>query len=186
MYSAEFYIALLIHLVSLIVGLGSVLVIDAFGVLWLTKRVTLVSVVKVANVTQELIWLGWFGLVFSGIPLILIKGSVDNLTLIKLFLVVLVGLNGLFLHHIKKRFQSIVRYHGTVSPRDEFHIGFATLISQVGWWGAVIIGFAHRHIAHRMDWPENPWPYMITSIIVIITTFYAGETIFHGKHKFKA
>lgn len=50
---------LFIHLISLIVGFGSVIVIDTFGFLWLLKKVKLTFVNRVANVTQPLIWIGW-------------------------------------------------------------------------------------------------------------------------------
>src|SRR3989344_2543365 len=99
-----FYIALFIHLSSLIMGFGAVMVIDTFGFLWLLRKVTLETVVKVAHITQMLIWFGWVGLVASGLFLIIAKGYVDNLTQLKLFFVLILGLNGIALHFLKQGF----------------------------------------------------------------------------------
>jgi len=80
MASLSFYIFLFIHLISLIIGFGSVIVIDVFGLLWVLRKVDLKLVDKVAGITQKLIWIGWGGLVLSGIGLISIKGYIDNLS----------------------------------------------------------------------------------------------------------
>jgi hypothetical protein len=102
-----FYIFLFLHLISLIVGFGAVFVIDTFGLLWLVKKVPITRVVSVARITQVLIWIGWAGLVISGTVLISIKHHIDSLTVIKLFFVLLLGLNGLYLHFTKKNFESL-------------------------------------------------------------------------------
>ena len=163
-----FYIFLFIHLVSLITGFGAVIVIDTFGLLWLlkVKGVTLERVNGVAQITQRLIWLGWSGLVFSGIFLITMKGYVDHLTKIKLFFVVMIGLNGVFLHFIKKSMEALGNPND-VPKSIMFRIGLASAISQLGWWGAFTIGFVHRHWRHNIPWPEQ-WPYVILSIFLLI------------------
>ena len=74
-----FYIALFVHIVSLIVGFGSVIVVDFFGLLWIFKKKTLKEVTEVAHVTQFLIWLGWGGLVISGPIMLYIKGYIITL-----------------------------------------------------------------------------------------------------------
>lgn len=107
MDSTHFYIALFAHLVSLIVGFGSVLAIDTFGLLMLLRRQPLSQVKKVANATQVLIWAGWLGMAISGLNLIILKGCADNPTKIKLFFVIMIGLNGVFLHYIKKALDKI-------------------------------------------------------------------------------
>lgn len=160
MATLPFYIFLFIHLISLVVGFGAVIVIDTFGLLWIRKKVSLELVTTVANTTQKLIWLGWSGLVISGIGLIVMKGFVDNLTIIKLFFVAMLGINGIFLHHIKNNLEN-----------RNFRIGLASAVSQLGWWGAIVIGFLHRHWRYEIDWPPNPW--LVIGIIVILITLAA-------------
>ena len=147
-----FYVFLGVHIISLIIGMGAVLVIDTAGVLWLLKKTKLSSVMSMARLTQPLIWIGWSGLVISGSVLLTLKGSVDALTKLKLFLVLMVGLNGFFLHLIKKSMESIKGEH--VPAKLMFKIALASAISQIGWWGAIVIGFLHRHWRHHIDWPS--------------------------------
>lgn len=178
MDTLPFYIFLFIHIVSLITGFGSVIVIDTFGLLWLLKfkKVTLERVNSVAEITQRLIWLGWCGLVCSGIFLITIKGYIDNLTKIKLFFVILVGLNGIFLHYIKKNSIEFASANKLPS-RMMFRVFLATFISQLGWWGAFSIGFVHRHWRHNIPWPEHYVWVMFGILLLIATMAIVGESV---------
>lgn len=176
MNSTTFYIFLFAHLSSLILGFGSVMVIDSFGLLWLAKKVPLSLVSKVANVTQRLIWVGWCGLVISGLGLILMKGYVDNLTQIKIFFVAMIGLNGFFLHYIKKDFEKIPD-KAAIPTILKLRMGLATTISQTGWWGAMLIGFVHRHIEHYIPWPSQPLHYMLLIGGIFILAAALGETL---------
>ena len=180
MQSLPFYIFLFIHLVSLITGFGAVIVIDMFGLLAVTKRVDFPLVDKVASVTQRLIWLGWCGLVASGIGLITIKGYIDNLTWIKLFFVAMLGLNGVYLHIIRKASRGIARMED-VSPLIRFRITMASIISQTGWWGALFIGFIHRHWRHEINWPQTP--FLVIAIIALVfgVSIIVGETTLRKK-----
>lgn len=176
-----FYTLLFVHVLSFAVGFGSVVVIDTFGLCFLLKLfgVNLKLVTSVANITQRLIWLGFTGLVVSGIPMLVIKGHVDGLTQLKLFFVIMLGLNGLFLHHIKK---SMERLGGedAFTPKIAFQVGLASTISQLGWWGAFAIGFAHRHIAHTIHTPfSTVWVMAATLLLIALATTF-------GKWKFKS
>ncbi len=168
MDTLPFYIFLFIHVVSLVVGFGAVLATDFFGLMWMLKKVSMKTVSTVAHHTEKLIWLGWGGLVVSGVGLITIKGSIDNLTLIKLFFVAMIGVNGLFLHAIKKMSDRIG--DGPMPNSIKFRVGLASLVSQLGWWGAMSIGFIHRHWRHSIAWPENPILYIvvISSAIILV------------------
>lgn|SRR3989344_4471524 len=180
MDSTHFYIALFVHLASLIIGFGAVLVIDTFGLLMLLGKQPLEQVKKVAEVTQRLIWIGWGGMVVSGLNLIWLKGYVDNLTKIKLFFVLMVGLNGIFLHILKKALEKFQNKEDI--PRIwMFRMFLASAISQTGWWGAILIGFVHRHIAHNIPWPNNPYVYMIAITGIFIFTFIIGESLLKPK-----
>jgi hypothetical protein len=121
--------------------------------------------------------------VLSGVPLLLLKGYIDSLTWIKLFLVLMVGLNGIFLHGIKRGFERAIARRSAIPPLYEFRIMLATAISQIGWWGAVVIGFAHRHIAHFIPWPESPWPAIALLIGAMLVAFAAGEAVFARSKK---
>lgn len=174
MDSVAFYVFLFIHLSCLILGFGSVMVIDTFGLLWLLKKVQLPFVMKVAETTQRLIWIGWCGMIFSGAFLITMKGYVDNLTKIKIFLVLLVGLNGIFLHLLKKMFEALPE--GRNVPNIlKFRMTVTTIISQTGWWGALFIGFIHRHVSHNIPWPHNPYVYMGVWVCFLILVTLVGE-----------
>jgi hypothetical protein len=174
METLTFYIFLFIHLVSLIIGFGAVIVVDSFGLLWVLKKAKLHTVDKVATITQKLIWIGWGGLVLSGIGLISFKGYIDNLTWIKLFFVALLGLNGLYLHIIKRGIVSFLDGK-PISDLFRFRIVLASVVSQVGWWGAIIIGFLHRQWSHTINWPQNPALYIGLIAAAIFLIALVGE-----------
>lgn len=180
MNSLHFYIALFFHLIFLILAFGSVMIIDIFGLLMLLKKQTLEQVKKVAKITQVLIWTGWLGMVVSGVNLIYLKGYVDNLTKIKIFFVLMVGANGIFLHYIKKALDKYKTEHD-IPKLWMFRMFLATAISQTGWWGAFLIGFVHRHIEHNILWPENPYPIIILIAFVFGLIFVLGESLFKKK-----
>lgn len=165
MTTLPFYIFLFIHLTSLIVGFGAVMVIDCFGLLWLLGRVKLSFVSSVANVTQRLIWLGWGGLVASGIVLAVIKGHIDELTQIKLFFVLMLGVNGILMHLLKKRMDALGDAD-TVPRSVLFRMFFSSTLSQIGWWGAMLIGFLHNHWQHRITWP--PHPLIVIGVLAVV------------------
>jgi hypothetical protein len=180
MDTTAFYIVLFLHLVSLIVAFGSVLVIDVFGLLWICRRHPLSHVFKVAGVTQKLIWIGWAGLVASGIPLLVMKAYVDNLTKLKIFLVLLVGLNGLFLDAVKRAGEKVPEGAGPPAVLI-YHMGLTSAISQLGWWGTVVIGFIHHNIEHVVQWPKNPWLSMGVIVAFFLGAYLAGKFIFRKK-----
>ncbi|MBX4198564.1 hypothetical protein KW782_04515 [Candidatus Parcubacteria bacterium] len=175
-YSPIFYSFLFLHVVSFIIAFGSVIFIDTCGLLWILKKVKMSFVNSVADIGTKLIWTGLSGLVISGTVLILFKGYIDQLTAIKLFFVALVALNGINLHFIKKS-------SAHITDTDEmpalirFRITVASTISQISWWGAVTIGFVHRHIQHNIPYPTNPWLWMVGILITISTIAILGEVI---------
>lgn len=160
---------LFIHLISLVVGFGAVIVIDTYGLLWLLKwwGVDLRLVRRVAVTTQRLIWVGFTGLVISGAAMLYMKGSVSDQTMLKLFFVLMVGLNGIFLHTIKKSLDALGDNVEQVPPRIFFRIGLASTISQLGWWGATIIGFVNRQMRITLSWAEH-YPIIIANIVVAL------------------
>lgn len=179
MDTLPFYVFLFVHLISLVTGFGAVIVIDTFGLCWLLSLfgVDIVLVKRVANITQRLIWLGFVGLIVSGIPMLVLKGHVDALTQVKLFMVLMVGLNGVFLHLIKKQMDSVVK-DTDVTPKLMFKISFASFISQFGWWSALTIGFLHRHWKHTIPWPAHSWQIILPALVLVCCVGFGMYTVF--------
>lgn len=182
MESPAFYIALFVHLAALILGFGSVLVTDLYGLLWLRDRVRFTQVVKVSGVTEWFIWAGWILMVLAGIPLILLKGEIDNLMILKLFFVIVIGVNGVPLHHLQKKLRG-VEDGDEVSRRFMFRLMLSLFVSQVAWWSAVLIGFLHRHVQSVIDWPPQPWPWVIIGgfLALLALLWLAGEKLLRGR-----
>jgi hypothetical protein len=169
-------IAIFIHIISFIIGFGAVIVIDTFGLLWLLKKTKLATVNTVADVTEKLIWVGWFGLILSGTVLLLEKGFIDNLTWIKLFFVAMLGVNGLFLHSIKKSMERLGNPE-ELPKSIMFRTGLASSISQLGWWGALTIGILHRQFSNHIAWPSNPGIIIAIICALIATAALVGEIL---------
>lgn len=174
------HVLLFIHLVSLVIGFGAVIVIDTFGLLWLLKKAKLSFVQQVANTTQPLIWIGWSLLVLTGIPLLIMKGGVSGLSMIKIFAVLMLGVNGIYLHIIKKSMDSI-NENSVMPALAKFRITLASFVSQVGWWTAIVIGFLNNKLKDSAPKVEDPFAIIILVSIVIVFIATAGELIFRKK-----
>ncbi len=174
------HILLFVHLVSLVMGFGAVIVIDTFGLLWLLKKIKLSFVNQVADTTQPLIWIGWTGLVLTGIPLIVLKGGVSGLSTIKIFAVLMLGVNGVYLHIIKKSMDNI--NDNSVMPNlAKFRITLASFVSQAGWWTAIVIGFLNNKLKDNAPKIEEPFSIIIPVVIGIVIVAAIGELIFRKK-----
>jgi hypothetical protein len=127
--------ALFVHLASLVVGFGAVLTVDWVALLWVMRRRRLTDVLATATNVHVPIWAGYAGLVLSGV---LLEPALDSgITQVKLGLVLLIGWNGLvamWLHHLLEgEVRRVVIAVSAVSAT----------VSQAGWWGAMLIGFAN-------------------------------------------
>ncbi|HET6353637.1 hypothetical protein [Streptomyces sp.] len=129
--------ALFVHLASLVLGFGAVLVADYYGLLWLTGRCELGEAVGCASRLHTPIWAGLSGLVASGI--MLHPDLASPLTRIKLALVLLLSLNGLQAGILRRRIAGAAA--ASPSPRTLMWGAATALMSQVCWWGALAIGF---------------------------------------------
>ncbi|MFE5881558.1 hypothetical protein [Streptomyces hydrogenans] len=130
-------VARFLHVAALVVGLGAVLAVDWFALLWLVGRRRLSDILGTACTLQVPIWLGLAGLVVTG--LFLRPNLESPLTLLKLSLVLAVTVNGLYAHWLGQRLEP---YRDTAPPRHLLlQSGLATTVSQTGWWGATLIGF---------------------------------------------
>ncbi|MEV8461553.1 MULTISPECIES: hypothetical protein [Streptomyces] len=129
--------ALFLHLAALVLGFGAVLVADYYALLFLTGRCTLRDALTTTGRLHAPIWAGLVGLVASGALLHPDLGSV--LTRVKLGLVLALTLNGLQAGVLNRRMRDET---GTPLTGRLLAWGAGTaLVSQVCWWGAVLIGF---------------------------------------------
>jgi len=129
-------VALFAHLAALVVGLGAVMVIDWFGLLWVLGRRTFVDVTRTASAVHGLIWAGFTALVLSGI--LLEPNTSAPLTRLKLALVLVIGVNGLHAHALQPR----LRYaRNDVAPDLLARATITAVVSQLGWWAAAGIGY---------------------------------------------
>ncbi|MFF7726987.1 hypothetical protein [Streptomyces sp. NPDC008001] len=129
--------ALFVHLSSLVLGFGAVLVADYYGLLWMTGRCTLKEALGSAGRLHTPIWAGLVGLVASG--MLLHPNPSATLTSVKLVLVLLLSLNGLQAGVLNRRMAE--QPSASPSPRILAWGGATAVVSQVCWWGAVVIGF---------------------------------------------
>ncbi|QTE02503.1 hypothetical protein [Streptomyces cyanogenus] len=129
--------ALFVHLASLVLGFGAVLAADYHVLLWLTGRCSLADALEGTHRLHVPIWAGLAGLVASGVLLHPDLGA--PLTRIKLALVLGLTLNGLQAGLLARRMRA--RRDGSVAPRLLAWGAATAVVSQVCWWGAVVIGF---------------------------------------------
>jgi hypothetical protein len=134
--------ALFVHLMSMAVGFGAVVMVDVYGLLWLVGHRTLSEVMALVKAAHGVIAVGVGGLLASGIAL---KPDINSpLARLKLLFVLILMLNGVAaqrtLHRLGERLPNDVR--GASIPWAAFQrILSAGLISQASWWGAIMIGF---------------------------------------------
>jgi len=176
METTPFFLFLFVHLSSLILGFGAVMVTDLYGLLWIRDRIRFPQLVKVSGETERFIWAGWAGMVAAGIPLLLLKGVVDDLMIVKLFFVALIGVNGLALHWLHKQ---VEHYRdGDDIPRLlMFRLVLSLAVSQFGWWSAMVIGFLHRHVQSIIEWPDAPWLVSAFILTTILVLWAGGEAV---------
>jgi hypothetical protein len=130
--------ALFGHLAALVIGFGAVLTIDWLGLLLITHRRNLDSVVHAAHGAQGLVWLGLISLLITG--LLLEPDTSSRTTMVKLIAVLAVALNGVYL-------EGLIDQLAAESSAPPWPIpiwirgGLALTISQVGWWTAMVIGY---------------------------------------------
>jgi len=130
-------VALFFHLAARVVGFGGVLAVDWVALLFTLGRRRLADLLETADTMLVPIWGGYAALVLSG--LLLEPNLHSPITQVKLALVVVIGVNGglaLWLHsHLEHGGGRAVMLIG----------GLCATISQVGWWGATLVGFINAH-----------------------------------------
>lgn len=133
--------ALFVHLVSLAVGFGGVVTVDLHGLLWLLGRRTAADFLAMATATHGLIAAGLAGLLASGAVLRPDLGATQ--ARLKLLLVLVIMLNGVSARRYAQRLRAVPGHiGGDAIPWEYLPRAFAIAgISQLAWWGAIVIGF---------------------------------------------
>jgi hypothetical protein len=133
-------IALFAHLGSLILGFGAILVADYFFALWILGRTTLTDALANTSRLHLLIWSGLIGLVISGA--LLRPNLTSGLTILKLGLVATLTLNGVQAMALGRRMSAFAE-----APPARLLIwgGLTSAVSQICWWGAIVIGFLNAN-----------------------------------------
>jgi hypothetical protein len=129
-------VALFVHLISLVVGFGSVLAVDWYGLLSLSHRVTIGDVLLTAERMTPLIWIGLAGLTASGA---LLRPNLSSwLIVVKLCCVLGVGIVGVLALATSR----LMERQMPTPARSLIHRGMVlAAASQSFWWTAVVIGF---------------------------------------------
>lgn len=137
----EHDIAVVLHVLSLVVSFGAILLVDWHGFLWLLGRRKLAETIRLDGAATPLIWAGLAGLLATGVFL---NPHLNNpMTDVKLAAVLVLSLNGIMLIPLMRRLVHLppdTPFQGlTVGQR--VHLLVCLVISQACWWTAIIIGF---------------------------------------------
>ena len=132
-----------LHLISLTVGFGAVLAVDVCALSGLLRRhdFTLADAIRAAGVVDPLIWLGYFGLILSG--LLLHPDFGEPLMWVKLGAGFVAGLNGINAKSVMYSLAGLPRATRLADLPRSFAVRAvaAALLSQLAWWTAIFIGF---------------------------------------------
>ena len=132
-----------LHVMSLVASFGAVLLVDWHGLLWLAGRRALTESTRLAAAASPIIWAGLGGLFVTGT---LLRPDIGSpLTLVKLALVLAVCVNGAAMAPVRLKLAELSADASPVDvPEREWRrMMLATTVSQIGWWGAVVIGFVN-------------------------------------------
>jgi hypothetical protein len=143
-------VALFIHLVSMAIGFGSVIVIDVYGLLWLFGKRSLAELVDLDTAAHTMIAIAVGGLLASGIALQ--PDLATPLARFKMLCVLALMLNGLAAQRFLARLRTTLPpgTRGDSIPWAAFKRGLtAALVSQASWWGAIAIGFITNAARHN-------------------------------------
>jgi hypothetical protein len=132
-----------LHLISLTVGFGAVLAVDVCALNGLLRRhdFTLADALKAAAVVDPLIWIGYAGLILSG--LFLHPDLSEPLMWVKLAAGFAAGINGLNANSVMRALSELPRSTRLADLPRPFaaRAVSAATFSQIAWWTAILIGF---------------------------------------------
>jgi len=134
------WLFLVAHLAALVIGLGPAVMIEYCGFLWMLGRGSLGNVRKTERRLSLLSWLGFSGMLLSG--MFLAPNLAEPMTALKLVGVLLIGLNAVNSRSLMRQLMPLRKKLAfRVAPR-RLQLWCLTngTISQLLWWTAVLIG----------------------------------------------
>lgn len=134
-------IAVVVHVLSMVVAFGAIILLDWHGFLWLIGRRKLSETIRLDGAATPLIWGGLAGMLATGV--FLNPHLANPMTDVKLVAVLVLSLNGIMLIPLMRR---LARLPGDASFQDltvgqRTHLLVCLVISQACWWTAIVIGF---------------------------------------------
>jgi hypothetical protein len=138
---AALTVAVAVHVLGLVIGLGAVVLLDWYGLAWLAGLRGLSECLRLAQAAHPLIWFGLGLLLVSGIGLSPDLGSA--VVWLKQGLVLVLLNNGVALRAQSRRLKTVSTATSLQAlPRAlRAQLLASVTVSQVSWWGAVVLGF---------------------------------------------
>lgn len=138
---SAYRIAVVLHVLSLVVAFGAIVLVDWHGFRWLIGRRTLAEIISLDGAATPLIWGGLAGMLATGAFL---NPHLNNpMTDVKLAAVLVLSLNGIMLIPLMRRLAHLPpdSGFGVLSVGQRVHLLACLGISQACWWTAIVIGF---------------------------------------------
>jgi hypothetical protein len=133
------FVSWFLQIAGLIIGLGSVTVIDILGFKsrkdsWKTQ-----VTIEAHYTTKPLIWVGTI-LVTAGLVFLILLQGISNIRIYKLFIISILIINGSFLSFIISPALSKLKSKKQILPNSlQRKITVSMLISFIGWWSFVFL-----------------------------------------------
>lgn len=133
-------LAIGMHVVGLVIALGPILLIDWYSLVWVAGLRSFRDVMRLAEASHPVIWLGSGLLLASGA--FLEPDLHRPLTWVKLGAVLVLLHNGVSVRHLGRSLGRLrsPRRLGDIPRRLRLPMIALFTISQTGWWTAVVIG----------------------------------------------
>jgi hypothetical protein len=135
-------LAIGMHVAGLVIALGPIVLIDWYSLVWVAGLRSFRDVMRLAEASHPVIWLGSGLLLASGA--FLEPDLHRPLTWVKLVAVLVLLHNGVSVRHLGRSLGRLrsPRRLGDIPRRLRFPMIALFTISQTGWWTAVVIGLA--------------------------------------------
>lgn len=158
-------IALIVHLFGLVIGLGCAALTDFVFVMCVRARRVGSTLILIMKYASNLVLFGYALLILSGIGLMSTGSHTSSKFWAKMFVVVIIGVNGTVAHQvIFPKLSHKVKYRV-----NEVTIGFlhrmsvVAAVSGVSWVTAMILG----------AWKTNSWPILLWVSMYLLATMTA-------------
>lgn len=133
--------AVVLHVMSMVVAFGAIILVDWHGFLWLLGRRSLSEIIRLDGAATPLIWGGLAGMLVTGA--FLSPHLTSPMTDLKLAAVLALSLNGIMLIPLMRRLAHLppsTRF-GALTTGQRIHMMACLAISQACWWTAIVVGF---------------------------------------------